>query len=436
MKANDLDFKIALEAIDKTYNNNFKPTNELIKEISKKQVFQTKYNSKKINKIKQFGFESKVFKNIKSGKYIICFCGTNDIIDYISDIEMAKNRVPPQLIFAINTLKNLEHVYGISINQIEMITGHSLGGSLAQLIGSMKEYSHIKVVTFNAYGTAKIRSFKRKGENITNYISENDIIATIEKHIGNNIKIPMGEKAKFYKELIEYIKNKRIQTGENLYLLEKYCQAKFLLFSHSEELESVKNKKLEETIEKEFEKNKEKFEKSKENVEKTKKKTFDAITNLDYRTRILKNILKNYNRLENDFLNHEMLKTPIWFNHLQNTNGIEKIFTQNFNFKEENIEKELEKSSHLTFIHELNNQVNKNNLSKTNFEPEENLIIKTNKKEIEANNQRKNKNRVEVVFKKVNIIDRCDEKFFNEFIKYFRDEIIEASLGRDISSSY
>lgn len=423
MKANDLDFKIALEAIDKTYDNEFNNKDEYLKEVK-----TIRSGSK--------GFKAKIFKNKKSKKYVICFCGTNDLIDIKNDIELFFSIKPGQYKKAQKLIKNLKKDFGIDIGQIEMITGHSLGGSLAQLIGSMKEYSHIKVVTFNAYGTAKIRSFERKGENITNYISENDIIATIEKHIGNNIKIPMGEKAKFYKELIEYIKNKRIQTGENLYLLEKYCQAKFLLFSHSEELESVKNKKLEETIEKEFEKNKEKFEKSKENVEKTKKKILDAITNLDYRTRILKNILKNYNRLENDFLNQEILKTPIWFNHLQNTNGIEKIFTQNFNFKEENIEKELEKSSHLTFIHELNNQVNKNNLSKTNFEPEENLIIKTNKKEIEVNKQRKNKNRVEVVFKRVNIIDRCDEKFFNEFMKYFRDEIIEASLGRDISSSY
>ncbi len=79
MKANDLDFKIALEAIDKTYDNEFNNKDEYLKEVK-----TIRSGSK--------GFKAKIFKNKKSKKYVICFCGTNDLIDIKNDMEASLGR--------------------------------------------------------------------------------------------------------------------------------------------------------------------------------------------------------------------------------------------------------------------------------------------------------------------------------------------------------
>ena len=200
---------------------------------------------KLIEKVNKNGFEVEIHKINKEKRYIICFNGTNDPIDWASDFDMYFKKIPKQYEHAKSFLDNLEKTHGIKTSQIEMITGHSLGGSLAQMIGRTKEYSHIKVITYNAFGTKDIEiPNSGEGKNITNYISENDIIANLEEQVGKNENIPIGEKAQTFKKYIRFLKEKEKREGINYTSAINYCILQYILFSHSEELESKQNEPI------------------------------------------------------------------------------------------------------------------------------------------------------------------------------------------------
>lgn len=68
-------------------------------------------------------------------------------------------------------------------NQTVMLTGHSLGGSLAQIVGSE---TGEQTVTFNAYGTGGIIQDPTYTDNITNYGNPNDpiFLSNVDNQIG------------------------------------------------------------------------------------------------------------------------------------------------------------------------------------------------------------------------------------------------------------
>ena len=106
------------------------------------------------NSNESWGFHAEAYE--KNGKIILVYRGTNDIMDIGgADRQMFLRQVPDQAKKALNFYYEVERYckkYGIDPENIT-ITGHSLGGSLAQIIAKI---TNRKAVTFNAYGIRDI----------------------------------------------------------------------------------------------------------------------------------------------------------------------------------------------------------------------------------------------------------------------------------------
>ena len=108
---------------------------------------------------------------------VIAYRGTDSILDWTpSNIEILCNLTPSQKDKAIEFYDKVAANYeGIDIT----ITGHSLGGALAQYVASLK---HVPAVTFNAPGVNVPTG--GTSENIINYVNMNDPIGSYREHIG------------------------------------------------------------------------------------------------------------------------------------------------------------------------------------------------------------------------------------------------------------
>lgn len=121
---------------------------------------------------------------IKNNTIVISFRGTdkNSKRDVLNDIFMASNMLPPQIISAQKYYGEIKNKFP---NKEIILTGHSLGGSLAQIVGSQ---TGDKTVTFGAYGTGNfVNSQIKSDRNITNYGNIEDPIFT------SNIKNQIGK---------------------------------------------------------------------------------------------------------------------------------------------------------------------------------------------------------------------------------------------------
>lgn len=129
------------------------------------------------------GFKYAIYENIQNpNEIIIAYAGTDSAADWISNIQMATDNIPDQYAQAINTYNTIKSE---NPNANITITGHSLGGSLAQLVGAA---TGSNTVTFNPYGTSEISiqvgiNPAKKYDNIKNYNVSSDIL-----NIANNIK--------------------------------------------------------------------------------------------------------------------------------------------------------------------------------------------------------------------------------------------------------
>ncbi len=135
------------------------------------------------------GFHGEAYE--KDGKIIIAFRGTNDRKDlFDSDIQMLRRQIPNQTDSALHLYYQVEKYckkHNIDKSNIK-ITGHSLGGSLGEIVGSTVK---VKTVTFNAYGVKdiaeKYRVLKGGDESyVKNYGDVNDAVfySRMHNHVG------------------------------------------------------------------------------------------------------------------------------------------------------------------------------------------------------------------------------------------------------------
>ncbi len=124
------------------------------------------------------GFQATVYKN--GNEITISYRGSDTTIDFIgSDRQMLGNKIPNQYLNANEVYKQIKQLYP---NSNITVTGHSLGGSLAQLVSAE---NGCPAVTFNAYGTGDI--LKQAGYkniydiNIINYGNPNDRVFNSNK---------------------------------------------------------------------------------------------------------------------------------------------------------------------------------------------------------------------------------------------------------------
>lgn len=142
------------------------------------------------------------------GKIIIVYRGT-DINrgvnegrkDWSNNIKLIRAMKPSQLKNAESFYLKVRKTY--PKNQI-CICGHSLGGSLAQIIGA--SFRGLKAFTFNAFGTGTLFNHKNRPlypENVVNYGHEKDYVymSNFYNHLGKSYIIwgNNGEKVSFTK---------------------------------------------------------------------------------------------------------------------------------------------------------------------------------------------------------------------------------------------
>lgn len=130
------------------------------------------------------GFKATAYK--KDNDIIIAYRGTNDSKDLTSDAQMAAGKLPEQYEDAEKFFKE------ISKNNPDcsvVVTGHSLGGSLAELVAS--KYDDTAAITYNAFGVDNIinseqgKQLKMQDNNNSfNYIVNGDPVSNCSKHVG------------------------------------------------------------------------------------------------------------------------------------------------------------------------------------------------------------------------------------------------------------
>ena len=161
------------------------------------------------------GFYGEAFYN--KNTIAIVFRGSNDTKDWISNIEMGAKQLPWQYWTAQSFYNKINAEFP---NSEIVFTGHSLGGSLAQILGNE---TGNETVTFNAYGTGNIININPNNlENIRNYGHGRDVVfkSNFLNHIGNIYilnnevgKIPNDLKYHFLQNLGN-LKDRKVYTNE------------------------------------------------------------------------------------------------------------------------------------------------------------------------------------------------------------------------------
>ncbi len=151
------------------------------------------------------GFYADVLSNGKD--VVIAYRGTEvnykELQDLKSDIAMAKSKIPTQATDAIALYDRVKREHPKSDITI---TGHSLGGSLAEIVSGLRGGL---AVTFNAYGVKDM--FKSgtslKENNVVNYVNEYDAVTMVngENHIGEIYSVSKFQETPWKRHYIEYM---------------------------------------------------------------------------------------------------------------------------------------------------------------------------------------------------------------------------------------
>ncbi|WP_434778541.1 lipase family protein [Neisseria sp. Ec49-e6-T10] len=150
---------------------------------------------------KNTDYQGTIYQRVDTGEIIVAHRGTepNKKGDVAADYEMASKFTNPQIPHALKLTelafkfaKDHEKEFG---NAPEIsVTGHSLGGALAQV--SAFEYG-LKAETFNAYGAAGLKYTDLYGNKetvplqnngkVTNHIMAGDVVGAANNHFGKNV---------------------------------------------------------------------------------------------------------------------------------------------------------------------------------------------------------------------------------------------------------
>ena len=128
-----------------------------------------------------------------SGNAIVIFSGTNDsdVGDYLNDFLIAKGKMSPQEIDAINLVNNLSQSYS-NIT----VTGYSLGGYLASA-ATLRCPSVAKCVTFNPPGRYDYLIQKYGNgdawSKVKTYEAGGDTVSSVGAAVGNLVKLNVDD---------------------------------------------------------------------------------------------------------------------------------------------------------------------------------------------------------------------------------------------------
>lgn len=129
------------------------------------------------------GYQGALLKNVATGKYELVSRGTEfdrePIKDGVADLQMGLGQLPDQVADARAFLKNSQDYIaekGGNPGSDLSLTGHSLGGSITQVLGA--ENPQLRATAFNPYGTGHLIP-EGNYSNITNHIASSDPVSIL-----------------------------------------------------------------------------------------------------------------------------------------------------------------------------------------------------------------------------------------------------------------
>lgn len=136
------------------------------------------------------GYQGMIFQRVDTGESIVAHRGTEEIIKdgALTDGAMLLSRVNPQVPDAIELTERAilyaersARDFGGHAPKVT-VTGHSLGGTLAQITA---HHFGLRGETFNAYGAASLGySIDKGGDNILNHVMAGDTVSAASPHFG------------------------------------------------------------------------------------------------------------------------------------------------------------------------------------------------------------------------------------------------------------
>ena len=139
----------------------------------------------------QTGYQGTIYQDMSSGEIIVAHRGTKGSQDIATDIDMVRAKTNNQIDDAMRLVehakqhaKDYQQLNHLSHAPTLSITGHSLGGTLAE-VTAYRQNLHGE--TFNAYGAVGMRgmpAYPITNSNVVNHVIATDAVSAANEHYG------------------------------------------------------------------------------------------------------------------------------------------------------------------------------------------------------------------------------------------------------------